>query len=72
MAESTGYAGPFLTSRQACDEAGYSRPDSFLRAWRAAGLRVYRRVSGRNVIALSDFERFIEPEGTTAAERPTR
>jgi hypothetical protein len=28
----------FLTSRQACDAAGYSRPSSFLRAWRAAGL----------------------------------
>ena len=62
MAESTSYAGPFLTSREACDEAGYSRPDSFLRSWRRAGFPVFKRRSGRNVIALADFEKFIEPD----------
>ncbi len=65
MAESTGYAGPFMTSRDACDEAGYSRPDSFLRSWRRAGFRVFKRRSGRNVVAIADFEKFIEPEGVT-------
>ncbi len=52
----------FLTSRQACDAAGYSRPDSFLRAWRAAGLPIYEVPSGRKLISQSDFENFIEPE----------
>ncbi len=58
--------------REAADPLGYSRPDALLRAWRAAGLRVYRRVSGRNVIALADFEKFIEPEDMPTAERPVR
>ena len=71
MDQSDGYAGPFMTSRDACDEAGYSRPDSFLRAWRAAGFRVYRRASGRNVIALADFEKFIEPVGIRRQLGPT-
>jgi hypothetical protein len=52
----------FLTSRQACDAAGYSRPSSFLRAWRAAGLPVYEVPSGRKLISQSDFETFIGPE----------
>ena len=56
--------GPFIDSREACDRAGYSRPDSLLRAWRAAGLPVYRRASGRLMVALADFEKFIAPEGT--------
>ena len=67
MAESTGYAGPFITSREACDEAGYSRPDSFLRAWRAAGLPVYKRRSGRNLVTLDDFADFIGPEAEDRA-----
>ena len=54
--------GPFLSSRQACDGLGYSRPDSFLRAWRAAGLPVFRRASGRLVIAMADVERFLSPD----------
>ena len=65
-------SGPFLTSREACDRAGYARPDSLLRAWRAAGLPVYKRPSGRNVVAVEDFRRFIAPEGAQAAERPVR
>ncbi len=56
--------GGFLTTREAADLLSYSRPDSFLRAWRAAGLRVYRRASGRNLVALDDFERFIAREAT--------
>ena len=70
MAESTSYAGPFISSRDACDEAGYSRPDSFLRSWRRAGFRVFKRRSGRNVVAIADFEKFIEPQDTPATERP--
>ena len=62
MADSTGSAGPFLTTRQACDRAGFSRPDSFLRSWRRVGMQVYKRPSGRNVVAVEDFERFIERE----------
>ena len=62
----------FLTSREACDRAGFSRPDSFLRSWRRVGLQVYKRPSGRNVVAVQDFEKFIEPEGTMATQRPTR
>ena len=61
--------GPFLTARQACDEAGYSRPDSFIRAWRAARLPVYKRPSGRNLVAVGDFERFIGVEDEEPASR---
>ena len=67
MADSTGYAGPFLTTRQACDRAGFSRPDSFLRSWRRVGFRVFKRRSGRNVVAVEDFERFIAPEGASGS-----
>ena len=52
----------FLTSRRACDQLGYSRPDSFLRAWRTAGLPVYKRNSGRNLNAENDLDRFVSPE----------
>ena len=52
----------FLTTRQACDRAGFSRPDSFMRSWRRVGLQVYKRPSGRNVVAVEDFEKFIAPE----------
>ena len=52
----------YLTTREACDTAGYSRPDSFLRAWRAAGLPVYRVPSGRKVVAMADLESFVQPE----------
>ena len=70
MDESDGYAGPFLTSREACDEAGYSRPDSFLRSWRRARLPVYKRPSGRIVVSAADFEKFIEPQEAPVSERP--
>jgi hypothetical protein len=62
MKMKTGDATPmYLTSRQACDAAGYSRPDSFLRAWRVAGLPVYEVPSGRKLLSRSDFENFIRP-----------
>ena len=63
MDQSDSYAGPFLTSREACDRAGFSRPDSFIRSWRAAGLPVYRRASSRLMVTLPDFEKFIAPDG---------
>ena len=52
-------SGHYMTTREACDRLGYSRPDSFLRAWRAAGLPVYQRPSGRNLVAWGDLERFV-------------
>lgn len=48
--------------REAADLLGYSRPDSLLRSWRAAGLPVYKRKSGRNLVAVSDLTRFVKPE----------
>ncbi len=54
--------GPFMTTREACGELSYSRPDSFLRAWRSAGLPVYRRASGRCVGAVADLEKFLLPD----------
>ena len=62
MDQSDGVARQFLTTRQACDRAGFSRPDSFLRSWRRVGWQVYKRPSGRNVVAVEDFDRFIEPQ----------
>ena len=56
--------GGFWTTREAADFLSYSRPDSFLRAWRAAGLPVYKRASGRNLVAHDDFEKFIGREAT--------
>jgi hypothetical protein len=52
----------YLTTREACDRLGYSRPDSFLRAWRAAGLPVWERPLGRKLVSWSDFANFIGPE----------
>ena len=72
MDQSGGYVGSFLTTRQACDRAGFSRPDSFMRSWRRVGFPVFTRRSGRNVVAVEDFAKFIEPEATMAAEHPTR
>ncbi len=53
----------YLTTREACRRLGYSRPDSFLRAWRARGLPLYRRGAafGQYLVAVSDLERFVEP-----------
>ena len=51
----------FMTTRQVCDELGYSRPDSFTRAWRARGLPLYRRAGGRLLIERKDLGRFVQP-----------
>ena len=59
MAAPIEIEGGFLTSREGADLLSYSRPDSFLRAWRAAGLPVYKLATGRNVIAESDLARFV-------------
>ena len=59
-------SGPFFTTREAADLLGYSRPDALLRAWRAAGLPVYARPSGRKLVAASDLAKFIGPEAATA------
>ena len=72
MDQIDGIARRFLTTREACDRAGFSRPDSFLRSWRRVGFPVFKRRSGHNVVAVEDFRRFIAPEAAEASERPTR
>lgn len=60
LATAGAYEAPlFLTSRRACDQLGYSRPDSLLRAWRSVGLPVYRSLSGRNFVSVADVRRFV-------------
>ena len=49
----------FLTTKQAADYTGYSRPDSFTRAWRAAGLSFWRRPGGHLLVNPVDLERFL-------------
>ena len=56
--------GPFVTTREACDELCFSRPDSFLRSWRSAGFAIYRRPSGRCLVAVADIERFLSRDRT--------
>ncbi len=51
--------GGFVTTREAADLLSYSRPDSLMRAWRAAGLPIFRRPSGRILVAESDLARFV-------------
>ncbi len=70
MDQSDSYTGPFMTTREAADRLDFSRPDSFLRSWRAAGLPVYRRASSRLMVALSDFENFIVREATGYTGQP--
>ena len=50
-----------MTTRQACDRLGYSRPDTFLRAWKARGLPLYRRPGGHYLVAVADLAGFIRP-----------
>ena len=50
----------FLTSRAACDVLGFSRPDAFVKNWRAAGLPLYRRPGGHYLVAQKDLERFVQ------------
>ena len=40
MAETTEIEGGFVTTREAADLLSYSRPDSFVRAWKASGTRI--------------------------------
>jgi len=54
----------YVTTRQAADRLGYSRPDSLLRAWRAHGLPIYRTASGYYRLALDDVGRFLRPAAT--------
>ena len=49
----------FITTREACDQLGYSRPDSFLRAWRAAGLPLRKRPGGHYLVSWNDVETFL-------------
>ena len=49
----------YLTSREACHRLGYSRPDSFLRAWRTHGLPLYQRPGRHYLVACDDLERFV-------------
>ena len=72
MASTTGIEGGFVTTREACDYLGYSRPDSLVRAWRKANLKVYRTRTGRNVLSRADIERFAEPEPMDAHSGHTR
>ena len=51
----------YLTTRQAADRLGYSRPDSLLRAWRARGLPLYRRPGGHYLLSREDLVRFVQP-----------
>lgn len=54
----------YLTSREACDLCRYSRPDTFLRAFRALGFRVHKRGGehGRCLVWRVDVERFLNGE----------
>ena len=53
----------FMTTREACDRLGYSRPDSFLRAWRAAGLPLDQRPGGQYLVEWHDIGKFLKAEG---------
>jgi excisionase family DNA binding protein len=57
----------FITTREACNRLGYSRPDSFLRAWRAAGLPEYRRPGGHCLVDRKDLNRFVRRDDSRAS-----
>ena len=59
MAASTEVEGGFVTTSEAALILNFSRAGSFLRAWRAAGLRTFRRPSGRILVAETDVARFV-------------
>ena len=59
---------PFVTTRQAADLLVYSRPDSFLRAWRRRGLPLRQTPGGRWLVARVDLEAFT---GELPAPEPT-
>jgi excisionase family DNA binding protein len=58
----------FLTTREACNRLGYSRPDSFLRAWRGAGLPEYRRPGGHCLVDREDLSRFVRRDHSHASD----
>lgn len=49
----------YFTTREACRRLGYSRPSSFVRAWRAKGLPFYQRPGGHLLVRPADIERFL-------------
>ena len=55
----------YLTTAEAAEFLRYSRPDSFLRAWRAKGLPTYRRPGGHHLVAIDDLDRFVQPTFST-------
>jgi excisionase family DNA binding protein len=55
----------YLTTREACDRLGYSRPDSLMRAWRARRLPIYRRPGGHYLLSWDDVRRFVQRVSTT-------
>ena len=60
----------FLTTREACNCLGYSRPDSFMRAWRAAGLPEYKRPGGHCLVDRKDLGRFVCRADSRVSDHP--
>jgi len=59
MANTDAARQTYLTTREACRALGYSRPDSFLRAWRARGLPLYQRPGGHFLLNREDVSCFV-------------
>ena len=59
MAPPAGTKQRFVTAAEAADLLSFSRPDSFVRSWKAAGMPIFRRPSGRILVAEADLERFV-------------
>jgi excisionase family DNA binding protein len=60
----------FLTTREACDRLGYSRPDSLMRAWRARRFPVYQRPGGHYLLSRDDVRRFVQRVAETDPATP--
>ena len=60
----------YMTTREACERLGYARPDSFLRAWRAAGMPEYKRPGGHCLVARGDLDRFVRRADSQVATDP--
>ena len=60
----------YLTTRQATDMLGYSRPDSFLRAWRARGLPLYQRPGGHYLVSRGELDGFLHCVKHTPVRQP--
>jgi len=63
----TSEAPSYMTTREACDHLGYARPDSFLGAWRAAELPVYKRPGAHCLVNRDDLGRFLRRSDRDAA-----